>query len=77
MVRDMRTGKIVKPDEVQDHISDLYIEVFPKGTMRELRQIRAVPLTERTYSKEHFKTGGQSPILVRKSYYDRHMAHLT
>lgn len=68
----MKTGNDVKKDSTNDHLDDTYIEVYPRGDVRDLSVTTRIPKKHKTYSK-HAVIHGQSPILVRKSYYDKYL----
>jgi hypothetical protein len=65
----MKTGDIVTRDIINRHLDDDYIEVFPNGNLRDLSITTRIPAQHKTFSRYSPKEG-QSPLLVRKSYWD-------
>jgi hypothetical protein len=69
----MRIGKVVKPDGVNYHLDSEFIEVFPEGNVADLCITTAIPAEHKRASYYETKNG-QSPLLVRKRYWDEHYA---
>lgn len=84
----MRVGEIQANDSKQeieysvkknafnknDHLGDdQWVELFPDGSVRDLMVTTRIPPRHLSYSKHHFLKG-QSPLLVRKAFYDSNLA---
>ena len=67
----MYTGNIITRCKDNPHLTQGvdYIEVFPAGTIADLRIIRSIPRALRTYSAIP-KLAGQSAILVDTATWD-------
>jgi hypothetical protein len=67
----MRTGKTVTKSSAEPHLdNDLWIEVYPDGNVKDLSLIQRIAPEDRTYRNE-VACEGQSPLLIRKSAWDR------
>lgn len=64
----------VYPDKNNNHIREAYYEVFPRGTVEDLKIIASIPVSHKTASRYEAKVGQQSPLLVRAKYWDKHVA---
>lgn len=65
----MRVGKIIKRSSYEDHLDNAkWVQIYPDGTLADIRLIQSIPPEDRTYQQSEPKhPNDQSPILVRRS----------
>lgn len=65
----MRVGKIIKRSSYEDHLDNAkWVQVYPDGTLEDMRLIQSIPPEDRTYQQSEPKhPKDQSPILVRRT----------